>query len=393
MSSLSRRQWLAGALALGALPLAARGQAPASLRPGVTLPDPDFSRLQAGNPYVIGVRPYRKGGVRLELEPLGGGKIVVHHYGHAGAGMTLAFGTAVTAADLVATAMAKVAPGRPPGVAVIGTGVVGLATAAELRRRHPALPITVYARDLDVKTTTSWVAGGQFEPSGVWREYRDAPGQQRLSGWLRGSRDRIVALQREGLADAHGIAPRDNYTLEHELPAVDIATPRDVIPAYTAGALPFAKLRDPGRLYKTWLLNPTILLPRLAADLRGQGVKFVQRTFAGTADLAALAEDIVVNCTGYGARKLVGDAALIPQRGHLAILERTDPGQDYFFSGGCDNPVVFYVFCRQHDVVVGGTVLSGQDGADVVPEDAAVFSRLLGNGRALFGGDASACVP
>ena len=52
-----------------------------------------------------------------------------------------------------------------PSVAVIGSGVIGLTVAAELRRRWRTLPIAMYTKELDVRKTTSYIAGGQFGPS------------------------------------------------------------------------------------------------------------------------------------------------------------------------------------------------------------------------------------
>ena len=53
----------------------------------------------------VGLRPYRKGGVRLELEHVAlrcGGKLpVVHNYGHGGSGFTIHWGCANDAVDLV----------------------------------------------------------------------------------------------------------------------------------------------------------------------------------------------------------------------------------------------------------------------------------------------------
>ncbi|MFE0700793.1 NAD(P)/FAD-dependent oxidoreductase [Streptomyces sp. NPDC058872] len=49
----------------------------------------------------VGLRPVRVGGVRIEAEPLPGGGRLVHHYGHGGAGVTVAWGCALRAADLV----------------------------------------------------------------------------------------------------------------------------------------------------------------------------------------------------------------------------------------------------------------------------------------------------
>ncbi|WP_031004642.1 NAD(P)/FAD-dependent oxidoreductase [Streptomyces sp. NRRL F-5727] len=49
----------------------------------------------------VGLRPARAGGVRIEAERLPGGARVVHHYGHGGAGVTVAWGCARRAAELV----------------------------------------------------------------------------------------------------------------------------------------------------------------------------------------------------------------------------------------------------------------------------------------------------
>ncbi|MFI8962155.1 FAD-dependent oxidoreductase [Streptomyces sp. NPDC053493] len=49
----------------------------------------------------VGLRPTRRAGVRLTAERLPDGVLLVHHYGHGGAGVTVAWGCADAAADLV----------------------------------------------------------------------------------------------------------------------------------------------------------------------------------------------------------------------------------------------------------------------------------------------------
>ena len=164
------------------------------------------------------------------------------------------------------------------------------------------------------------------------------------------------------------------------------------VPACRKGRLPFEKLNVSGREYSTWLMNPAILLPKLAADLAEGGAKFEARTFATLAEVLDVPETIVVNCTGYGAKTLFGDDKLIAQRGHNIVLKKTDPKQFWFFSGGCDNSVIAYVFCRQDDIVVGGTVQSGQESIAQTPEDAKTFQRLLANARGIFAGRPADCV-
>ena len=40
----------------------------------------------------VGLRPFRKSGVRLEKEKLRDGRLVIHNYGHGGSGFTLSWG-------------------------------------------------------------------------------------------------------------------------------------------------------------------------------------------------------------------------------------------------------------------------------------------------------------
>lgn len=49
----------------------------------------------------VGLRPYRKSGVRVEAGVLGDGRPIIHNYGHGGAGFTLSWGCARTALELV----------------------------------------------------------------------------------------------------------------------------------------------------------------------------------------------------------------------------------------------------------------------------------------------------
>lgn len=381
----------------GAAALPAFAAAPSPLRKGELLPSPDFSLLRSNSPYVMGIRPHRKGGARVELEerPIetpSGKKYLIHNYGHGGGGITLSWGCASVVTSLVETLHAKLKQAKQaPSVAVLGTGVMGLTVATELRRKWPTLPLSVYAKELALHSTTSFVAGGQFEPSGIYSEYKSAEKKKLLALYLRKSRDRIVELQNSGQRTVFGVAERKNYTLDHAIKALDEGTPRDVVPAYRKGLLPFEKLNGVGREYSNWLMNPTLLLPKLAADLELASVRFQQRLFESMQDVAALPENIVINCTGYGAKKLVGDENLIPLKGHLVILQKTLPKQFYFFSGGCENWAISYVFCRQDDIVVGGSLLEGEESLTPTDEDTKIFERLLANGRTLFDGRPAAC--
>jgi glycine/D-amino acid oxidase-like deaminating enzyme len=404
---LTRRQLIGGAatsavsLCLPAVFARANGEPAAgnasALRGGELLRAPDFTLPRNHAPYVAGIRPHRKGGVRLSLEPpfetASGPKFLIHNYGHSGAGITLSFGCASKVREHVETALTHLRGiRRRPAVAVLGCGVAGLTVAHELRRRWSRLPITLYAKSPDITKTTSFIAGGQFEPSQVWREYIGEDKRPILEDYLRRAAARIREIEDSGTMLRYGIVRRKNYTLDVANPAFDDYTPRDVVPAFRRGMLPFENLKDVGREYSTWLINPTILLPRLSADLRRHGVRFRSRSFEDIEQINGLHENIVINCTGYGAKKLFGDDALAAHRGHLVVLH--NPSRlKYLFSGGCTNDVISYVFARQHDIVVGGTLVNDEreefDGTDA--RDAAICDVLVKNAQQVFAGRPDAC--
>jgi D-amino-acid oxidase len=51
----------------------------------------------------VGLRPFRKSGVRLEKEKLRDGPTVIHNYGHGGSGFTLSWGCGLEVLRLFGT--------------------------------------------------------------------------------------------------------------------------------------------------------------------------------------------------------------------------------------------------------------------------------------------------
>lgn len=106
---------------------------------------------------VVGLRPFRRRGFALYATQVGG-KRLVHNYGHGGGGITLSWGCATLAADLLNDVAARDA-------AVLGCGVIGLSTALILQER--GFDVTIYA-DAMPPNTTSNIAGGQWAPTAVF---------------------------------------------------------------------------------------------------------------------------------------------------------------------------------------------------------------------------------
>ncbi len=64
--------------------------------------------------------------------------------------------------------------------------------------------------------------------------------------------------------------------------------------------------------------NVAALGAQLTGDFLREGGTIVPMHFASPADFALLAQPVIVNCTGYGARALLGDNSIVPVRGQIA---------------------------------------------------------------------------
>ena len=94
------------------------------------------------------------------------------------------------------------------------------------------------------------------------------------------------------------------------------------------------------------------------------------------AQVAALPEAVVFNCTGLGAAALFGDTGMTPARGQLVILQ-PQAEVDYNIITGSHA----YMFGRRDGVVLGGTFQKGNWSLEPSAEDTAM---ILHENRQLF---------
>src|SRR5688572_14886473 len=128
---------------------------------------------------IVGLRPFRPEGFVVDAQRTGA-KLLIHNYGHGGAGITLSWGTASQAVDLLRDFPLPTPRGRrstgPRRFAVLGCGVNGLSTAITLQRRYQDGPgtVTIYAKDLPPNTTSN-IAGGWWMPTSLYDSASVAP--------------------------------------------------------------------------------------------------------------------------------------------------------------------------------------------------------------------------
>jgi D-amino-acid oxidase len=364
---MTRRWWL-GAAALAAGGCAARRTPVAALAPRLPRVRVSPDRVIR---TIVGLRPFRPSGFVVRGEKFGD-KLLVHHYGHGGAGITLSWGTAELA----------VAEGSKSGerdCAVLGCGVIGLTTARVLQER--GYRPTIYAREMPPATTSN-VAGGLWDPVTVYDRNRVTPEFRRQFGEASGAAFRRY----QSLAgDWYGVRWMPVYFLStigpHQAPAAE-SPYVSVEPLYPEAKqlseaenpfdIPFAYRRQ------TMLIEPAIYLSALLRDFQIAGGRVVIRGFASAQDVAGLAEKVIYNCTGLGAGALFGDTELTPIRGQLTFL-LPQPEIDYMTIGPGD----IYMFPRRDGILLGGSHERGDARLEVDP---ATTERVLRENRELFEG-------
>jgi D-amino-acid oxidase len=298
----------------------------------------------------VGLRPHRPSGFVLRAEKMDG-KLLVHNFGHGGAGMSLSWGTGQMAAE-----MALQQPERK--AAVIGCGVVGLTTARQLQRR--GFDVTIYAAAVPPDVTSNWSLAGFTPTSGLLNFATRTPefeAQFRQAVEIAYRQLQLLVGPKYGVSWIYNYTPTDesggerggNVILPDSVRSGSVLLNPGEHPFPTKYAIQRPELR----------IEPSIYLDALMQDVASYGGRIVVRKFETPADLAALAEGVIVNCTGLGAKALFEDPELVPLKGQLIVLL---PQEDvnYSTSGGlrsatAEPGVGIHMMPRSDGIILGGT--------------------------------------
>jgi D-amino-acid oxidase len=244
-------------------------------------------------------------------------------------------------------------------VTVVGAGVIGLTTALELQRAGHRVQVVAAARG---DATTSAVAGA------LWFPFRANP-PERVNAWARRARERLSAL-----VDVVPEAGVDTLTVYEAAPAVDRPWWAASAPALTF--VEDSPLRCPAWRFRAPRVVPSLFLPWLETQL--------QRPVASqhVTALADVEGEVVVNCTGLGARALTGDASLQAVYGQVMLVEAGELDPAISLGDGRDESAMLYTIPRRTEVVLGGCALPCSDERPLTP-DAALREAILGRARAL----------
>ena len=326
---MNRRDFLSGVAMAGLSGCAYKARTPAI--PPVLPPCDAFPKLmpiraQTDRIFRVTVclRPFRAAGPRLDVERVGD-KTVVHNYGHGGSGWSLSWGSSSVAVE---KAMAT----GERDVAVIGCGALGLTSAILLQRAGAKVTIYAKERPPDVRSAR---ATGSFTPDSrvaltnsvspsfpaLW-EKMCRESYHTYESYLGLAGNPVEWTERYVLEDERSPEARPNRRRDDSLSFANYHDRiADLWPRYRdlpPGSHPFPTRYAKRRSQLTF--NIAAYSRQLMTDFLVEGGKIERVEFHSPSELHQVAQKVVINATGYGARALWKDESIVPVRGQIAWL-------------------------------------------------------------------------
>jgi D-amino-acid oxidase len=268
-------------------------------------------------------------------------------------------------------------------IAIVGAGVSGLTCGVVLAER--GYHVSIFAKET-AQQTTSGAAGA------VWFPYHVEPPDKVIPLALE-TYDVLVDLARIPESGVSMIESRQFLRSgEIEIPDWAIPLGASVIPSEVenrvageattwmgsrkgerAGSKQIKSFESfkSGFSLRVPLMDTTIYLDYLAARFRECGGKISANIYFQRLEDVDSRFDLVINCSGIGARDLVRDPDVEPHRGQVAIVPKIEGLSRVIV---CDDAPLMYAIPRTNDCVFGGT----NDLSDNLAADPITTNRIVG---------------
>ncbi|XP_048513609.1 D-aspartate oxidase isoform X2 [Athalia rosae] len=204
-------------------------------------------------------------------------------------------------------------------IAVIGGGIVGLTTSLKLREELRNSNITIFADSFD--DTTSHVAAGLFRIGNSF----SGPTEELTRKWVKDAYEYYDDIRKSSEAGIAGVAEISGYYFAKSDPR--LAENRwfpSLVPVYRKVQKAELDLVgnewNHGTYFTTLLTDPTLFLPWGRSKLQENDVKLLRKRINSFAEIAS-DFDVIMNCSGLGARYLCNDRRLVPIRGVIAKVK------------------------------------------------------------------------
>ncbi|XP_046652866.1 D-aspartate oxidase-like [Daphnia pulicaria] len=236
-------------------------------------------------------------------------------------------------------------------ICVLGAGIVGMTTAFMMKEKHTKWDVTIIADKFE-QDTLSDIAAGIFRPSTSFK----GPTSEITKQWLVDAYHHYKRIQITKETAEAGVQEVSGYVLSSKFPEVTKNQfLEDLLPVYRRANELELKICPGdwkyGAFFTTLVIESRYHLPWLRNKFERLGGKIVKKTINSFQDVEDY--DLVINCTGFGAKKLCVDHDLVPIRGQVFKVKA--PWVKMFFYGDYDTyiiPGIEYVTlggCRQFD--------------------------------------------
>jgi len=311
-------------------------------------------------------------------------KLLCHNYGQGGAGWTFLFGCVHESIRQFTHTLEQNPTFKNQEICVIGAGCYGLLTAIMLARAGYSVHIIAS----EIENIPSTKAAGFFFPR-----------------WRKSSTPQEIAL-----FTSFGMESYKTYQTIIQGTHPFITQGPKMLPAYYGldidpGFAPYIKqgLMQPaqnatidfgnGKIYdaieySALFINSSAIMQELYRNINQLGIKIIKKEIATFADIE---QSIIFNCAGLGAKKLTGDARIVPVQGHLITLKNQPDIEKLQYminvkvtmtnADGRQRDELIY-FAPKDSGILGITFIRGQDS---LTANAHKFDRLLQRCHDFFG--------
>ncbi|XP_076619516.1 D-aspartate oxidase-like [Colletes latitarsis] len=238
-------------------------------------------------------------------------------------------------------------------VAVVGAGIIGTTTALAVKTAFPRLQVHVIADEFSPDTTGDGSAG-------FWSPYllEDTP-LDKIDSWAGITHRWLETLWKSGLSSETGVSLVPAYRVTSDPKGyIESSWTKLVYGAHRMTRIELEKLNEEhkskytdGWMFVTYTAEPVRLLPWLTEKFLEAGGKLFRRKVHALHELIDEGYDLIINCSGLGARTLVDDNTVTSVRGQVARVTASWTMHAFLMDDDDGN----YVIPNIDHTVLGGT--------------------------------------
>ncbi|XP_066942336.1 D-aspartate oxidase [Macrobrachium rosenbergii] len=252
-------------------------------------------------------------------------------------------------------------------IVVVGGGVNGIGTALALKQRLPNCQLTVVSKDFTPDTTGDGAAG-------MWGPYLiEGTPDDKVLQWSQDTWNLFNEWYKSGDSLSWGVSLVPGTVVsQHKLPEeIWSHIPMSYKTLTQEEYSKYGHKYSSGYQFTTLIAEPSRFLPKLMAKVEEYGGTLVKRSLCSLEEVASTA-DLVMNCSGLGAKDLVPDDLVYPCRGQVMRVHA--PWVKEFFADESDDSFC-YILPNIDKVVLGGTHQDNDWRREVDPVDSETIWR------------------